>query len=145
MTNHVIRDAHPADIAFIYSTWLRSYRNDSLIGLSVKKSIFFETYRLVLDQILAKNTTKVLVACLPEDDSVILGYLVADPTEKVLHYIFVKDAFRRFHIAQTLYDKVFSEMGEGVVSITHSTHHVKNFIEKFTYNPFLLYQTPKEI
>ena len=152
MTNYAIRPAQADDISFIYSTWLRSYRNDSAIGLSVRKSVFFESYRLVLDQILAKAATKVLVACKIDEPNVIYGYLVAEPTEKILHYIFVKDAFRRFQIAKTLFQTAFPEHGVGGVYITHLTRTASKLeielgyeeLGKFLYNPFLLYNTLKE-
>lgn len=146
MTNYVIRAVQGDDIPFIYSTWLKSYRNDSGIGLSVRKSVFFENYRLILDKILQENTTKVLVACKPDEPNVIFGYLVADPSENVLHYVFVKEAFWRLGIAKSLFKQLFPSSGS--VFITHLTRTASSLeilsgyeeIGKFTYNPFLLYR-----
>ena len=140
MTNFVTRLVQPEDIPFLYSTWLNSYRNDSETGLSVRKSIFFESYRLILDYILQKNTTKVLVACKPDEPNVIYGYMVAEPSDNVLHYVFVKEAFQRFGIANSLQQQLFPNTSSGTVTITHRTEYAYNYCKKFMYNPFRLYQ-----
>jgi hypothetical protein len=141
MTNFVTRSVSAEDIPFLYSTWLKSYRNDSETGLSVRKSIFFESYRLVLDHILQKNTTKVLVACKPDEPNVIYGYMVAEPNDNVLHYVFVKEAFQRFGIANQLFQQIFPNTSSGSVTITHRTDHARDYCKKFIYNPFELYRT----
>jgi len=138
MTDFVIRPAMGDDVSFIYATWLDSYRNDSNIGLSVKKSVFFDNYRLVLDHILSKNTTKVLVAVKNDDPSVIFGYMVGEPDQSILHYVFVKGAFHGFGIATALFNEMFD--GSGAVVITHRTKTAQDLCEEFTYNPFLLYE-----
>ena len=129
------------DIPFIYATWLNSYRNDSLIGLSVRKSVFFENYRSVLDHLLAKDSTKVYVACAPNDPSVIFGYIVAEPEANVLHYAFTKEAFRGFGIAKVLFKHAFKTESISAVSITasHITRSTKHLCKN--YNPFLLFRS----
>jgi hypothetical protein len=140
LTPFNIRAVSGNDIPLIYSTWLKSYQCDSNVGLSVSKSVFFENYRLIVDQILEKNTTEILIACSNDDPNVIYGYLIAEPSENILHYIFVKEPFRNFKIAKSLFNQAFHD-GMGVVIITHSTYSAKELTGKFTFNPFKLWKT----
>ena len=138
MTNFSIRDAVANDISFIYDTWLNSYKHDSAVGKSIRSGIYYNEYRFVIDSILEHS--KVSVACKVDEPNVIYGYLVSSPN--VIHYIFVKDAFRRFDIATTLLASQFKQ-GEGV-QYTHKTFMISDYIDKYpmlTYNPFLLYRT----
>ena len=136
--NFDIRSPQSDDISFIYATWLNSQKYDSTIGLSTTKTIFFEQYRTVIDHILAKEDTKVLIACDKQDPNTIFGYLVYEPD--VLHYVVVKEAFWSLGIATTLFEQAFG-MGVGV-ECTHRTEHVKDYFtgnSNLSFNPFLLY------
>jgi hypothetical protein len=97
-----IRDLKSTDLNFIYSTWLRGvfYGNDFFN--QVDKEAFFDNYPAVLHKIIADKETVVKIACLEDDDDVILGYIVGNPETKALHYAFVKDAWRKNRIATKL-------------------------------------------
>ncbi len=129
-----IRDANEKDIPFIYATWLNSYYHDSW-ARSVKKTIYFDNYKHVLDTILEDKYTEVKVACLPENTNVILGFLVQEQ-QNIIHYCFVKEAFRRMGVAKSLFqhEKAY---------ITHMTRSfspiLRDHEEVFTYNPFYLF------
>lgn len=134
-----IRIACGEDLNFLYSTWLNSYRCDSLIGRSTKKSIFFDEYKRVLDSILSATKTETLIACLPQDEKVILGYLVFE--EGILHYVFTKQDFRRMGIARSLFSVAFGD-GVSLPSHTHLTRTGREILKSqsgLTYNPFLLF------
>jgi GNAT superfamily N-acetyltransferase len=135
----LLRAPKSSDLNFIYSTWLNNYRSDSEIGKSIKKSIYFAEYYGVLDAIFECKQTKVLIACLPEETNVILGFLVG--ADKILHYIFVKEDFRRNGIGRSLFENCFPE-GGGAVEFTHRTTSTHRLAEKLslTYNPFLLFE-----
>lgn len=131
-----IRPASGSDLNFLYSTWLNSYRCDSKIGKSTKKSVYFGEYYSVVDSILEK--AKTLIACLSEEPNVIVGFLVFEP--QVLHYCFTKESFRGLGVARSLYDRAFG--GAGALFHTHKTRQAEPILEKLpalTYNPFLLF------
>jgi hypothetical protein len=134
-----IREAIPTDINFIYSCWLRSYRNDSDIGLSVTKTVFFDSYQQIIDGILNRSTTKVFVACKPDEPTTIFGFLVAESSVKILHYCFIKDAFRGFGLANLLFQEAFLDSKKSEVIITHKTYTCKSLCDCFLYNPFNLF------
>lgn len=130
-----IRPAKPLDISFIFETWLKSYKHDSAFGKSTRSYIFFPQYRQVLDSILSDQTTQVFIACHPEVEDVILGYLVV--SKDVIHYVFVKESFRNIGIARELYNHV-----GGPLILSHRTNFIQPILDKHTelvYNPFTLF------
>lgn len=136
--NITIREAIPKDIEFIYATWLNSYHYDSW-AKSIAKSVFFNNYKRVIDKVLSQS--KVAIACLTENQDVILGYLVYDEPKRFAHYVFVKEAFRGFGLASELYKSVFKTYNE-YTEITHRTKTVSPIIKlkkSLIYNPFVLY------
>lgn len=136
MTNYALRLATHEDISFIYATWLKSYKSDSSIGNSLRTSVFMKDYVKVIDSILQDKSTVVTICCDNEDAFVIYAYMVS--AENLIHYIFVKDAFRRFGLAKALIEsKGFFEP-----ICTHKTRLISNSLENFNinYNPLLLYK-----
>ncbi len=134
MENWKVRKANPDDISFIYATWLKSYHYDSWTR-SIAKSVYFDNYKLVIDRLL--NQSEVLVACHPTDENVILGYCVFEPN--LIHYMFIKEAFRRFGIATDLIKKAGVKES---ATITHKTQMAIPILRRkdFIFNPFILYK-----
>lgn len=133
----LIRPAQPDDISFIYSTWLKSYRTGSGLGLASGKHAYFITYNLIIDHILEKPDARVWVAAKIDEPNVLWGYLVAEPT--VLHYVFIKGAFRKFGIARALYQAAFTERP----FVTHMTTPAREVLRThpgFKFNPTLLFK-----
>lgn len=141
MNNHswTIRLAEPNELDFIYATWLNNFRNDSTIGKSCRKSVFFSEYPYVLDQLLDRPLTKVIVAASKENPELILAYLVYELDQ--LHYCFTKEIYRGLGIMKSLFEKAFEKRER--VQITHRTYTIEPLLEKhknlFHFNPFKLY------
>lgn len=138
MNAYKIRPATGKDLSFIYDTWLNSFRYDSPLGKSCKNSIFFNEYKLVIDRVLSEAET--LVAHTPEDENLILAYLVHE-APRLLHYAFCKDAFRRLGITKALFLEAFKNESLKI-EFTHRTGFVSEFLrekENFTHNPFHLF------
>jgi GNAT superfamily N-acetyltransferase len=130
---YLIRDAIGEDINFIYATWLQSYRNDSFTGGASRKSVFYEFYNPVLDHLLSKSFVK--VAALHDEPAVILAYCCFE-SGGILHYVYVKEAFRRMGIARELVTLAAPKF------YTHQTRSSKEAALKMLnvdYNPYLLY------
>jgi len=139
MQPFLVRKAIPNDIPFIYATWLNAIKNDSALGLSTTKTLFYESYRLVLDYILSHNAT-VLVACKTDEPNVIYGFLVSEDNK--LHFCFVKEHFRKLGIARSLFEHSFGK-GSPTIYCTHKTKFVEELLRDrswLVYNPYLLYQ-----
>jgi hypothetical protein len=137
-----IRLAKGSDLPFIYATWVDSFRYDSHLGKSCRNQIFFREYNLIVDRILTHPDTKVHVAQKPDDTEVIYGYLVSQA--KIFHYAFVKQAFRKWGIAKSLF---YEAGGETNSVFTHRTFEFDPIFKKHAnliYNPFTLPYQPKE-
>lgn len=125
-----IRPATEDDRAFIMATWLRGlYYGHDFYG-SIAKSVFFKEYQQILSSLLDKKLVKVDVACLSEDETCILGYAVYEPLQ-ALHYVFVKEAWRRQGLAKRL-------VPEGPLDVTHLTKLGDRIRRKegLLFNPF---------
>ena len=133
----IIRPAGPKDISFVYATWLRSYRTGSGLGLIAGKHAYFTLYQHIIDFILQKDTTTVSVAALEANPSVVLGYAVTEP--KILHYVFVKEAFRRFGIAKDLYRSAF-EKAPAITHITKIGREIIGDLQDWKLRPELIFK-----
>ena len=132
----IIREPRPEDLSFIYSTWLNSFYYDSW-AKSIRKSVYFNNYKKVLDRIL--DSAHISIACDPNDESVIYGYLISE--SDIAHYIYVKDAFRKFGIAKDLVNNDMNLLNE--FQFTHKTRHVLPIVmnkNQYTFNPILLFK-----
>lgn len=94
------RFAVPEDRNFIFATWLRGLKYGNDYFNLIDKDIYFKRYHQVLEHILTSGV-QINVACLKEDQSVILGYSVYKGD--TLHWVFVKSAWRHIGIAKSLY------------------------------------------
>jgi GNAT superfamily N-acetyltransferase len=93
-----LRQGTEADKALIYATWLRSTYYGTPYFKLIEKNTFFDNYKKIVEQRLINSS--VLVCCLEEDPDVVLGYSLF--TNNVLHWVYVKRAWRGLGIAKML-------------------------------------------
>lgn len=127
------------DLSFVFSTWLRNYKHSSYFAKRIKPVVFFKGHQAVVEHILKKPTTKVYIAHPKDDSETILGYLACEPSTQTVHFLFVKDAFRKMGIAKQLL--AFSEINIEKLNFTHWTMPVDELIRKWpdiTYNPYAM-------
>ena len=82
-----------------------------------------------------------MIACDPEDHSVIFGFIIYEPD--VLHFVYTKHAFRGFGIAHALVNAAAPELGKRETTITWVPPRPKEHPEcdiigqhNLVYNPF---------
>lgn len=129
--NVVIRDwVKATDESFVYSTWLIGlYYGNPWYG-EIEKDTYMRNYHKILENILNRPGVEVKVACYAEDPDIILGYSVTQ--NDVLHWVYVKHAWRKFGIAKKL-------VPENIEFVTHLTNVGKSLLpEKMTFDPFLI-------
>lgn len=97
-----IRDMVSGDYNFIIDSWLNQFKNSSEFARRIKHAIYFEKQAKVIEKLIARS--KVRVASLCSDPSVIVGYLVFElpPEKPIAHFVYVKPSFRRMGIAREL-------------------------------------------
>jgi hypothetical protein len=133
-----VRPAYLEDVPFIFATWLRSYRHSSTFAKKISNEIYYSRHHLVIDLILKREGSKVLVAHPEEDPDIILGYVVtevqADGAE-VVHYTYVKKSFRRMGIAEGLWKELDKSKD---YAFTHYTTDAEWLTKKYnlTYDPY---------
>jgi hypothetical protein len=134
MTDFDIRAARGSDLNFIFDTFKLAMKFDSMLGKSVKPSVFNREFPKVIDFLLEHGET--IVACLKEDPHIIVGYMIYEP--ETVHFIFVKQVFRRMGVAKALIQKAFG--ASGPTTYTNKTKSIRKFIDNFPieHNPFIL-------
>lgn len=122
-----IRQAHSGDLAFIYSSWLRSFKGSR--DKHVSPEVYFEGQHELIGNLLDSANTTALVATPAYDAGIILGWCVK--TNDTLHYVYVKEAFRRMGIAKLLVGSFTQH--------SHLTPYGAKALADYTstYNPYL--------
>jgi GNAT superfamily N-acetyltransferase len=116
-------------------------KNESDLGRSCKSHIFFTEFQKVIDLLL--NSCAILIACSPEEEDAIIGYLIFQPDAEVIHYAWVRPACRRLGIAKEL---VYEAFGRNLKSVGFSlnTNDAKKinklYPDKLIHNPFILFK-----
>jgi len=119
--------------SLIYATWLRSYQTSSLMTKLIPRDLFFAQHHLVIDRILARPATRVRLATMPDDPSVVFGWAVTESDDTV-HYVYVKPSFRKYGVARALISEIKSPF-----TYTHETYAVRDLyprLEKCQFNPY---------
>lgn len=137
-SNVIIRPGVVEDIRFIFNSWLKSYRDANAVA-GVPNTLYFKGQHEVVERILARPGLLVLVACTPEDEKQILGYVVASETKAgtVLHWLYVKHPFRGFGIARELEKRAVHSSSS--VQYSHRTKYVDGIVKRrgYIFNPFI--------
>lgn len=111
--------------------------------LPVRRDVFFDYQQRLIEALLRRPKTQVLVACQYNDADLIFGYLVGEPP-RILHWVYVKKPFRNSGImarlikaagySTTLEDCVFTHLTNSLISLCKAGK-----IEA-TFNPYAGYE-----
>jgi len=122
------RSAKTDDLHFIMAAWLNSYRRSQWAGV-VPNNMYHKTHRELITQLLARGMF-LIVAVNKEDTDQILGFVAAEKSNKgiaVVHYVFVKDEFRRNGLATKLLSVLGVESNGGSFLYTFRTSDARFF------------------
>ena len=108
-----IRPIEPYETPLVYSSWLRSYRTaaDPHVG----QVVFFKRHHELIESILSNPSTLVTVLTADSSPGTVLGW--ACRTGTTLHYVYVKEAFRRMGFG--------TQLAGGFDTHTHLTKYGK--------------------
>lgn len=122
---YALREGLPSDHAFVYATLLRDYRtSDVARTLADDRRHFFEGHHSLVEKLLRR--ARLDVACGIEDPDVIVGWILWEPALPMrLHYIYVREPYRRLGVAQ---DLLANCVGTAPVIYTHRTRLVATAI-----------------
>ena len=99
---YIIRDYRDDDLDFVRSTFLKGlYHGDSWFSL-IPRSIFMKNYFPVINAMIKSPNNQIKIACLKDSDDVILGFSMMSKNFEILHWVFVKAAWRKQGIGRSL-------------------------------------------
>lgn len=119
-----IREGKPEDLNLVFRSWKKSlekYHRDMPV------SAYYAHINAVCDEVLA-GMPRIFIACSPEDEDVIFGYLVAEATSTalVLWYAYTVYAYRKECVAKRLLARAVAELdaesGERTVYCAETKH-----------------------
>jgi len=132
-----IRPATEADAAFIFSTWLKSYR-DSHFGSNMPTTIFYTEHHKVVERLLKGCQT--YVACNNEDINELYGFICGEKVDGILviHYAYVKHTYRMLGIGGQMLN-VFEHDPNKPSLYTHHSKMAPSLSRKYRmiHSPYL--------
>lgn len=121
------------DIPFIQNSWATSYFKGGNYIQHLTPDEFHATHRPIRECFFMRPTATAIVCVAREDENTILGWVALEkPTESqgvILHYLYVKDAFREQGIATELLEFATREF-KGPRMFTHKTHRASVIMQK---------------
>ena len=109
-----LRPMRADDLHAIRPWWSDSYHDGDALLREIPFRAFRDRMRGRIDRILARAATECIVACLPEDTSHVIAFVVAERT--TLHYVYVREARRGYGVARALTDAWYAGHPAGEAS-----------------------------
>jgi|GEM_PF-7087251 len=144
-----IREMTSDDAGLVYDTWLKSMWMQCLKDREIAdlpyldKPMFLKEQRDRIKRCLMSPTSLRLVASLPGYEYQVPGYVVAEAQSRrgfVLHFVYVRRAFRNLRIATRLIKNAYPALGEHELIYSQHTSVMKHYLDKWRakYNPFAI-------
>jgi hypothetical protein len=87
---------------FVLGGWSSSLKHSTEAGM-ITASDWIDVMHPQIAKICARPETRVMVAIGEVADDAYLGFIAGEPTENVVHYVFVKELYRQRGIASSLF------------------------------------------
>lgn len=127
-----IRPMLDTDKAFIMATLLRGVYYGDPYFTRMPKDIFMRNYKQMAEAVVDNRLLNIHVACLKEDQDVIIGYSILSADYQAVVWVFVKKNWRNHGIGKSLIPKYPS-------TCTHLTIQGQELMSKYqgmVFNPF---------
>lgn len=119
------------DIPFIQNSWGSSYYKGANYSKYLSPEEFHKSHRPIRESLFKKPNIAIVLAVAEKDSSLILGWVAVEKPAKspvtILHYIYVKQAFKDLGIASELLHKVTNHNS---VLYTHLTDKAERLMHK---------------
>ena len=138
-----IRPIVPEDVAFVINGWLEGYWSDCPCSLVMPKTEWWRRWHVVIENILADERTKTLVACNPEKEEQLYGFVCAQPPD-VLHWVYVKQPYRGTRVAAELMRAVHACGDTRLSHWSYGAQRMQGYAQgaelgsSFTYDPRII-------
>jgi len=136
-----LRKASDSDTNFVFSTWLKSYRQSDW-AKNMSNDVFFHHHKQIIQQILDSDHTELTMIVNIEDENQIFGYVCAEVgnSKALIHFCYMKYNFRSMGIMRQTIEELNLLGNDGVNFITHLPRNYKQLKVKFNleFDPYLL-------
>jgi GNAT superfamily N-acetyltransferase len=151
MFDFVVDRATESDLPVVMDSWQKCFLGQSRSfprgrgALSeMVRGDYFKGQGAVIQGCLAHGDLHVARWVDVEDGSIgqVIGWLCGAPAQRVLHFIYVWEAYRQEGVGSGLMNACFDEVGVEPIALTHWTR-VTQFYKKrwkLNYNPYLLFE-----
>ncbi len=141
-TSYNIRTVAPSDLNFIKNSWLNNFYSAFVKSeVAVSKGNFKESQYNIIESILNKSNSIVLVACDQFNPDMILAYLVAEwaAPRVYIHWAYTKHGLRSYGLAKALFATLKEYLTDEALIVTHMTPYALRFTTKqgLKYEPIL--------
>ena len=119
------------DEAFVIDSWMRSFYTNSPFTIYLPRKEFQVKHLPIINRLIGKSTIRLAVEGMSPD--IIVGYIVYEP--EVMHYVYVKEAFRGFGIGRRLIAQCDFP---SCPRVTHLTERGRQITRRlgFIYSPY---------
>ena len=97
------RPLDPDEMGFVMDSWFRSYRNSEWAGV-IPNHLYYPTMREMLASLISRGAKILAAIAVTEEGERVIGYVCHEnkKMETVLHYLYVKDPYRRAGLGKKL-------------------------------------------
>jgi hypothetical protein len=122
------RPAEESDTNMILSDWLKSFRRSPL-ATDMTNAVYFRGHEALVKKALKRS--EIICAVNKEDPNHVFGWICFEKQSiPILHYLYVKEAFRKFGIGTNL----FHHMRSTTFAYTHKTDSIERFTAQGIYS-----------
>lgn len=125
-----LRPHRASDLNFIQNSWGSSYYKGAEYVEFMSPKEFNLQHRPVREDILRRPGAAIIVACNTKDEDHILGWVIVEKRigdGLVLHYLYVKEAFKGEGVSDELLKKALPDKP---IMVTHMTDRARKIIGK---------------
>ena len=95
------RPVNMGDMGFILKTWIRDFRKSPWSG-PYEKELKTQIIKETIEETFNVPSTTTIIASLEDVKDQIFGFCCFDPKKVLVHYLYVKPAYRRMRIGRDL-------------------------------------------
>jgi predicted GNAT family acetyltransferase len=121
---------------FCISYWLRQYKTNSQFAKSICNEVYYDEHR---KRAMACLNINAVIYSDPKSPDHFIGFLCGIPLQNknILHYVYVKKAFRGHGVARAMFNHVFKPKDEIIITHQGDIMGLKNNHNKLTFNPYI--------
>lgn len=126
----MLRPHRASDLNFIQNSWGASYYKGADYVDFLTPNEFNNQHRPIRENLLKRPTTAIIIACDRADEDLILGWVLVEKPKTeglLLHYLYVKEAFKGEGVSNELLKKALPEKP---ILVTHMTDRARKIIKK---------------